>query len=154
MSLPAHRRPALVAVVALGGALGASGRYGLGLALDPVGGWPVATLTANLLGAFALGVLLEGLVRRGAETARGRVLRLGLGTGALGGFTTFSSLALELDRLLGQGAAGTALGYAAVTLVVGFAACLAGIVLAARGHAWRYSAAAARAPATTEEKAG
>ncbi|WP_372593481.1 CrcB family protein [Actinotalea sp.] len=154
MSLPAHRRPLLVAIVALGGALGASGRYGLGLVVSPAHGWPVATLTANVVGAFLLGVLLEGLVRRGEESPRGRLLRLGLGTGVLGGFTTFSSLALEIDQLLGRGAVGTALGYAVVTLVVGFGACLGGIVLAARHHAWRFAPAPDADPAAAEEGAG
>ena len=138
----AHLRPALIAVVALGGSLGATARYTLGQAVVPAGGWPLGTLAVNLLGAFLLGVLLEGLVRRGEESHRGRLLRLGLGTGVLGGFTTFSSLALELDRMLGDGAVVTAFGYATVTLVLGFACCLGGIVLAARRHAWRFDGAA------------
>jgi len=142
MTKHAHRRPALVGVVAVGGSLGAAARYVLGQALVPAGSWPLGTLTANLLGAFLLGVLLEGLVRRGEEDRRGRVLRLGLGTGVLGGFTTFSSLALELERLMGDGAVLTAFGYATVTLVLGFACCLGGIVLAARHHAWRFDGAA------------
>ncbi len=135
MTTPAHRRPGLVALVALGGAVGATARYALGLAVHPAGGWPLGTLLANLLGAFLLGMLLEALVRRGPETEAGRRLRLALGTGLLGGFTTFSSLALELERLLAAGSAGVALGYAAVSLVLGFLACLGGIALAARHHA-------------------
>ncbi len=141
MSRHAHLRPALVAVVALGGAVGAAARYGLGHVLTPVGGWPLGTLAANLLGAFLLGALLETLVRRGEEGGRIQVLRLALGTGVLGGFTTFSSLALELERLLADGAVATALGYAVVSLVLGFGACLAGIVLAARRRAWRFEPA-------------
>lgn len=132
MSPPPHRRLPLVLAVGLGGALGTGARYGLGVLLPPASGWPVATLTANLLGAFLLGLLLEALLLRGEETPRGLLLRLGAGTGALGGFTTFSSLALEAQRLLSGGAAGQALAYVAVSLVGGFLACLGGILLAAR----------------------
>ncbi len=146
MTAHPHLRPGLIVVVALGGAVGATGRYELGRAVHPVDGWPLGTLLANLLGAFLLGALLEALVRRGPETSGSRVLRLGLGTGVLGGFTTFSSLALELERLLASGAGATALGYATVTLVLGFVACLGGVVVAARHHAWRYSGAVGDAP--------
>ena len=93
-------------------------------------------LRARVLGSFLLGALLEGLLRRGAESPRGRVLRLGLGTGVLGGFTTFSSLAIELERLLAAGQVTTALVYAVLSLVLGVLACVGGIALAAaRGRA-------------------
>ena len=85
-----------------------------------------------MLGSFLLGALLETLLRRGAESPRGRVLRLGLGTGVLGGFTTFSALALELERLLAGGQVAMALVYAVASLVLGVLACVAGIALAAR----------------------
>ncbi|WP_250445955.1 CrcB family protein, partial [Actinotalea sp. C106] len=128
-----HLAPRLLAVVALGGTLGTAARYLLASAVTQDGGtWPTATFLANLLGAFLLGLLLEALVRRGAESPRGQVLRLGLGTGVLGGFTTFSSLALELDRLLADGAVVLAAGYAAASLTLGLAACFAGVTLAAR----------------------
>jgi CrcB protein len=134
MSRPPHRRLLLALAVGAGGALGTGARYGLTEMVPTVAGWPLATLTANLLGAFLLGVLLEALLRRGEETPRGMLLRLGAGTGALGGFTTFSSLALETERLLTGGAAGQALAYVGISLVCGFLACLAGTVLAARGR--------------------
>ena len=134
MSRPPHRRLLLVLAVGLGGALGTAARHGLSVLLPAVAGWPVATLTANVLGAFLLGMLLEALLVRGKETPRGMLLRLGAGTGALGGFTTFSSLALEAERLLSGGAAGQALAYVAISLGAGFLACLAGVLLAARGR--------------------
>ena len=118
MSRP-HADPRLVASVAAGGALGSLARYGLSHALPSVGGWPVATLTENLLGAFLLGLLLETLGRAGAETPRRRWLRLTLGTGVLGGFTTYSALALETHGLLAEGRAGMALGYALLTVLGG-----------------------------------
>lgn len=135
MTRPPHRYPALTGLVALGGAVGSVTRYGVALALPDAartGGWPLATLTVNVVGAFFLGWLLEALGRRGPETPRLRRLRLGIGTGVLGGFTTYSSLALETERLLAGGATGAALGYVAVTLVVGTAACVTGIALGAR----------------------
>ena len=131
MSRP-HADPRLVASVAAGGALGSLARYGLNHALPSVGGWPVATLTENLLGAFLLGLLLEALGRAGAETPRRRWLRLTLGTGVLGGFTTYSALALETHGLLAEGRAGVALGYALLTVLGGTVTCLAGMALAAR----------------------
>ncbi|MFI7481826.1 fluoride efflux transporter FluC [Kocuria sp. M1R5S2] len=134
MSRPPHRRALLVLAVGLGGALGTAARHGLSVAVPAVDGWPVATLAANLLGAFLLGLLLEALVVRGAETSRGTLLRLGAGTGVLGGFTTFSALALETERMLSGGTPGQALAYLGITLAGGFTACLAGVLLAARGR--------------------
>jgi fluoride exporter len=97
-----------------------------------VGGWPIGTLVANLVGAFALGILLEGLSRVGPETPGRRLVRLGVGTGLLGGFTTFSSLALEIERLLADGELGIAVGYAVVTIVLGVVVTVAGVLLAGR----------------------
>ncbi|MGF0118481.1 fluoride efflux transporter FluC [Promicromonospora sp. Marseille-Q5078] len=129
---PAHRRPGLVALVAAGGAVGTAGRYGLAQAWPAVDGWPVATFAANVLGAFVLGWLLEALAARGPETSAVRRVRLAVGTGVLGGFTTFSSLALETERLLTGGAVGQAVAYAGGTLVLGWLACLAGVLLGSR----------------------
>lgn len=122
-----HHRAGLALLVAAGGAAGSLGRYGLAQALPPRDGWPVGTLAANLAGALLLGVLLEVLGRRGAETPAVQRVRLALGTGVLGGFTTFSSLALETERLLAAGAVGTALGYAVATLVGGVLLAAAGV---------------------------
>lgn len=142
MSRPHHLHGGLVLLVALGGMLGTGGRHLLSTRLAAgEGGWPVATFVENLLGAFLLGLLLEALVRRGRETSRGRLVRLGLGTGVLGGFTTFSALAIELERLLADGAWAVAAGYAATSLVAGVLACLLGVVLAARHHRWRHERA-------------
>jgi len=125
----AHHQGRLALLVALGGAVGSSARYGVAQALPPQHGWPVGTLAANLTGAFLLGALLEVLGRRGPETPGVQRVRLALGTGVLGGYTTFSSLALETERLLADGAVGTALGYAGVTLVAGVLCAAAGVAL-------------------------
>lgn len=140
-----HRDPRLLLLVAAGGAVGTGLRYALSSTLGPSGAWPTATLVENVVGAFVLGLLLETLLCRGPETARGRAVRLGVGTGVLGGFTTFSSLAIELERLLAAGAVGTAAAYAAASVVLGLAACFAGVAVGAR---W-----AARAPASAGRRA-
>jgi CrcB protein len=127
----AYLSPPLVAVVAAGGAVGTVARYSLTHAVGQVGGWPLGTLTENVVGAFLLGLLLETFVRLGPEGPRQRLLRLGLGTGVLGGFTTFSSLALELEHLLADERFGIAVGYAVASLVLGLAACLGGVALGA-----------------------
>jgi CrcB protein len=128
---PAHLQPALVALVALGGVVGTAARYGLASAWPTADGGPVATLTANLLGAFLLGALLEALAGR-AETARGRLLRLAVGTGVLGGFTTFSSLAIEIERFAVRGEAATGVAYGLVSVALGVTCALAGVAVAAR----------------------
>lgn len=63
---PLHLRLPALAAVLVGGVFGASARYGVGLLLLPVAGtWPVATFSVNMVGAFVLGLLLEGLARSG-----------------------------------------------------------------------------------------
>ena len=133
MSRPAHLNPALILLVPPAAA-GTLARYGLSTAIPAPGGWPVSTLVENLVGSFLLGLLLEALVRAGDETPRRRMIRLGAGTGVLGGFTTFSTFALEVEHLLATGASGLALGYFAASLIGGFLACLAGVTLAAGHH--------------------
>lgn len=124
-----HRDPRLLLLVGVGGAAGTFARWAVGETVPVVGGWPLATLTVNLLGSFVLGYLLERLARPGPETVRARRWRLGLGTGVCGGFTTYSSFAVELDRLVSSGATATALGYAVASLVGGVLAVAAGIAL-------------------------
>ncbi|UOR02995.1 CrcB family protein [Leucobacter allii] len=126
-----------LAVVAVGGAAGSLARYGTGLLIgspDANGGFPFATLLVNVLGAFLLGALVEVVARRGGERGRWRTARLLLGTGVLGGFTTYSLYAGDTARLLLEGRIGVALGYAAATLLAGAAASGLGI-LAGRGIA-------------------
>jgi CrcB protein len=94
----------------------------------PTAGFPVATLGVNVLGSFLLGLLLETLRHRGPDTGGRRLLRLGLGTGLLGGFTTYSTLAVETVTLpppLGA-------GYLGASLVLGGGGALAGVLLGRR----------------------
>ena len=128
--VPVHLSPAFLGLVALGGACGTLARYGAERLLGSADGLPVGTLTVNLLGAFMLGVLIEGLALRGSDAGHRRAARLLLGTGFLGGFTTYSALAVESDGLLRDGRVGLAIAYALTTVVVGLLMSLAGILCA------------------------
>jgi CrcB protein len=125
-----HRSTALVAVVAAGGALGTASRYGMN-ALVAHRDWPWSTWTVNVVGAFALAVLMGWLALRGPDEGRRRVVRLLVGTGFMGGFTTYSALAVETQTLLSGGRAAAALAYALSTAVAGLVASFAGLRLAA-----------------------
>lgn len=120
-------------LVAAGGFLGTLARFAVARTTPDVAAWPVGTLLVNVVGAFALGLLLERLAG-GVETARRRRIRLLVGTGLLGSFTTYSSFALETERLLVVGAYGTAVAYVAASLVAGLVACAAGVAVAHRWH--------------------
>lgn len=132
---PVHLHPGYVLVVIAGGVFGALARYGLGTVLPAPGGWPVPTLVINVAGAFLLGGLLEALVRRGSDAGARRIIRLLAGTGFMGAFTTYSTLALETNTLLDAGRVTDGLLYLAATLIGGAAATVAGIWLAAGHHA-------------------
>jgi len=131
---PIHLHPGFVLMVVIGGVFGTLARYGLSTVLPSPGGWPLPTLIINLTGALLLGVLLEALARRGPDAGRLRMIRLLAGTGFMGAFTTYSTFALETNTLLGAGRTTDALAYLAVTLLVGAAATLAGMWVAAGHH--------------------
>lgn len=119
------------AIVAAGGAVGTLGRHGINewLASDRL--FPLATFIVNVSGAFLLGLLITGLALRGSQdSGRRRNSRLLLGTGVLGGFTTYSSLAVETDALLRDGHLGLALAYSTGSATIGLMAALAGAVAA------------------------
>lgn len=132
---PPHHHLGMVVLVAVGGVAGTIGRDVTTRWLTTTDdGLPVATLTVNLAGCFLLGLLLEALGRRGPETPRMRGMRLALGTGVLGGFTTFSSLAEELALLVHDHGDVVAVVYAAVSVIGGLVAAVLGIALAAGHH--------------------
>ena len=120
-------------LVAVGGAAGSLARYGVG---ELMGGTAASTtLLVNLAGAFALGVLFS-LVER--ATGAGRHADhwwLLLGTGVLGGFTTYSGLAVATAELLADGHGWWALAYAGGTLIAGLAASVTGIWIGRAGKA-------------------
>jgi CrcB protein len=112
----------LLPAVALGGAVGALARYGISELLpEHRGELPVGTLLVNLVGCLLLGVLV-------AHHRESAWLRPVLGTGVLGGFTTFSTFAVQSDHLLDR-APGIALLYVAVSVLGGLAAVQLGLRL-------------------------
>lgn len=120
----------MVAVVAMGGALGASARYGAALAA-PTGrdAFPWTTLFVNTLGCALIGVLMAVL----AEVRSPHPLvRPFLGTGVLGGFTTFSTATVDVQRLVDHGAPARGLAYLAATLLAALAAVWTGSALTRR----------------------
>ncbi len=123
------------AVVLVGGAFGTAVRAALESAFPAQpGGWPWTTFAINVSGSLLLGLLLETLSRRGPDAGLRRYLRLGVGTGVMGGYTTYSTFAVETVRLLGLGGAATfiGIGYALGSVVLGLLAAFAGMWLAAR----------------------
>ncbi|ARP73531.1 chromosome condensation protein CrcB [Streptomyces pluripotens] len=110
----------IVMVVALGGALGASARYGLGLAWPaPAGSFPWATFWTNVVGCAVIGVFMVLITD---VWAAHRLVRPFFGTGVLGGFTTFSTYAVDTRALIDGGHPGTGLAYLAATLVAALTA--------------------------------
>jgi len=128
-----------IGLVALGGAIGSLLRYAVSLAF-PTSMSFIATFLVNVIGCFALGYLVEALTRHWPlESTRSQRIRLFLGTGLCGGFTTYSTFALDAHNLLAPagaafGARSLAIGlaYLAGTLVFGWLAALAGVALGAR----------------------
>ena len=131
-SRPVHLSWANIGLVAVGGAIGTGLRYLIITLVPRWAGVPVATLGINVAGAFLLGVLLELLADHSLDTGWSRRVRLGVGTGGLGGFTTYSALATE-TATLAAAHPGRALAYALGTVLIGAAASIAGIWLS-RGH--------------------
>jgi fluoride exporter len=118
-------------LTAAGGAIGASARHLLSrFAIHTFGpGFPWGTLLANTLGGFAMG-LLAGWLAFGIDG--GRQLRLFLGVGLLGGFTTFSAFSLETALMIERKAWGAAAGYVGVSVVLAIGALFLGLVVARR----------------------
>ena len=125
----ARRTPwAVLAAVSIGGALGSLARYGLGVAFPtPTGGFPWTTFAVNVSGCLLIGVLMVLVT----EVWGGRrLVRPFLGTGVLGGYTTFSTYVVDIQRLVDAHAADVALAYLAGTLVAALLATYAGLVVA------------------------
>lgn len=130
MASPAFLSASLA--VAIGGAIGAWLRFVVGrfyeVWLGPVraSAFPWGTLTVNVLGSLAMGLLVGWLARHGAMSETSRLF---LAVGVLGGFTTFSSFSMEFALMAERGAMAQAALYVAVSLVAGFAALFAGLAM-------------------------
>lgn len=131
-ALPLFLRPSSLLLVFVGGSIGTLLREIATLTVWPTGRLPLAVLLVNLLGAFLLGLLLESLACSGAETPAGLRARLFIGTGVLGGFTTYSALAQAVATLVIEGDAVLAVLYGFGTVVLGGLATWAGVLLAGR----------------------
>ncbi len=118
-------------LVFLGGGLGAVGRWAFGLAAARWLGtaWPWGTLGVNILGSFAMGLVMTWVLRGGAISPGAENWRLFLATGILGGFTTFSAFSLESARMIETGQWGQAGLYGLTSVVVSIAALFAGMAL-------------------------
>ena len=117
-------------LVALGGAIGASARYGLGLAalrLVPAATWPWATFVANVAGGLLMGALAGWLAQKGG--AQQEAIRLFAAVGVLGGFTTFSAFSLDTLMLVNRGQGGLALIYVTASVGVSLFATFIGMAI-------------------------
>lgn len=115
--------------VALGGAIGASCRYVLGQASTRVfgTGFPYGTFAANVLGSFLMGILVGWLALR---VSGGESLRLFLGVGLLGGFTTFSAFSLDAILMYERKAYGALMTYMGGSVGLSLGALLLGLIIA------------------------
>lgn len=117
-------------IVMLGGALGALGRYQFGrmsVHLLGSGGWPWGTFGVNIIGGFLMGALAGWLARH--NVGDGEHVRLLIGVGILGGFTTFSAFSLEAALMIERGQWGVAALYAGLSVVLSVLALFAGLML-------------------------
>ncbi|WP_308188628.1 fluoride efflux transporter CrcB [Nocardia spumae] len=134
LRVPTQRRElmrehgAVLAVIAIGGGLGGLSRYGLSRLLPThPGQFPWGTFTENVAGCLAIGVLMVLITE---VWPAHRLVRPFVGVGFLGGFTTFSTYAVEIRNLLQPGSAWLAFAYLGATLVCALLAVLAGVTLA------------------------
>jgi fluoride exporter len=113
--------------VMAGGAAGAALRYSLSrmLPVQPAG-WPWPTFVANVAGGLAMGVLASWLLRQGDG---GEPVRLLLGVGVLGGFTTFSAFSLEMAMMIERGQTMLAASYALASVLLALVALFAGLLI-------------------------
>lgn len=127
----------VIAAIALGGAIGATARYGAAqLWPTAPGGFPWTTLAVNAVGCAVIGVFM--VVISEAWTAH-RLVRPFFGTGVLGGFTTFSTYAVDIQHLLDGGRVRAGLVYLGLTLFAALAAVWSAVWATRRVLAWRQS---------------
>jgi fluoride exporter len=126
----ARSHGAVLIVIAVGGGVGAVGRYALAQALPTRSGqFPWGTFVTNVLGCFLIGVLMVLITE---VWSAHRLVRPFLGVGILGGFTTFSTYTVEIRGLLQPGSVGLGFGYLGGTLVGAMLAVIIGVWLTRR----------------------
>jgi fluoride exporter len=133
---PSRRAQApIVAVVALGGAIGATARYAAAQwwPAQP-GGFPWATFWTNVVGCAVIGVFMVVITD---VWAAHRLVRPFFGTGVLGGFTTFSTYAVDIQKLVDTGHPRTGLAYLAATLGAALMAVWLAVTATRRVLKWR-----------------
>jgi CrcB protein len=124
----ARTEPKVLVAIAVGGALGASARYGAAqLITVSSDSFPWATFWTNITGSFVLGVVLALVLERFPPS---RYARAFAATGFLGAYTTYSTFAVETDLLVKDGHAATTIAYVVTSLVVGCGAVWLGMWLA------------------------
>ncbi|MEL7127412.1 MAG: fluoride efflux transporter CrcB [Pseudomonadota bacterium] len=117
-----------LSLVALGGAIGASLRWLMGVALLRATGpsdFPVAILSANVLGSVLMGVFVVVAAHKGLTHLSPFVM-----TGLLGGFTTFSAFSLEAMTLIERGAMGQAALYITLSVALSIGGLAVGLLIA------------------------
>ncbi|MCV0427527.1 MAG: fluoride efflux transporter CrcB [Roseibium sp.] len=116
-------------LVMLGGGLGAGARHLVALfTIRMFGtGFPVGTLTVNVVGSFAMGVLIGWLVK--SDFGHVQTVRYFLATGVLGGFTTFSAFSLDTSVLWERGDTHLALIYVLASVLLSIMAVFAGLMI-------------------------
>ena len=113
-------------LIFIGSGLGATARYALSLGLQsPTSRIPYGILACNLLGCLAIGIAY-GLIRSHHPSWISPIAV----TGFLGGFTTFSTFALDYHKLVAQGMISTAIVYILISLIGGLALCYLGTLIA------------------------
>ncbi|WP_277452972.1 CrcB family protein [Janibacter sp. DB-40] len=131
--------------VAAGGAVGTLGRWLVDGSLPEAGpGWGWATLTVNVTGALAMGLLVAWLAAR----VRHSLVRPFAAVGLLGGWTTYSTFVLDAHAIIGGDGLGRAVGYVLATLLLGVGASLGGLLA---GERW-FGVSPERADRMVEEE--
>ncbi|MGA5278237.1 fluoride efflux transporter CrcB [Streptomyces cellulosae] len=143
LHVPAQRRELrrgqwpIIAAVAAGGAIGACARYGAALLWPTVAGaFPWTTFWVNVIGCGIIGVFMVIITD---VWAAHRLVRPFFGTGVLGGFTTFSTYAVDIQRLVDDGHATTGLLYLAATMIAALTTVWTTANLTRRVIEWRQS---------------
>jgi CrcB protein len=118
----------VILAVTLGGAIGSVARYLLAGAVQRVlgGDYPWGVMTVNVIGCTIMGALVEAMALKWSV---GPELRAFLAVGILGGFTTFSSFALDTAMLAGRGSLAAPIGYVVGSVTLSIAGFYVGLFL-------------------------